>query len=79
MEKEFKQYIIEARAEFVKSVTDLYPHEAINQKRPERLQARVSAENILIAFDQLKERLEAAAGSCPCCECPDCSGTSLIG
>jgi hypothetical protein len=53
--KEFDSYLTETRNSFVKAITEVYPHEERLDDYA-RSTIRVAAEDILIAFDQLRDR-----------------------
>ena len=62
-EKDFELYMTNARDEFVKVVNGKFPHEehyADSQSKKWARDIRVAAEDILICFDQIRERLAAS-------------------
>lgn len=61
VEEGFKDYMREARDSFVKTITDYFPHEGYQRYGEGGNKIRVAAEDILICFDQMRERLLSPA------------------
>jgi hypothetical protein len=58
VEAEFIKFIQDERISFCKTILQYFPHE-MGEKTQMRSDIRVASENILIAYDQMAERLKA--------------------
>ena len=57
LDKEWLNWLRKERNDFVKTITKYYPHEVAPNNRHEWTDIRVAAENLLIAYDQMRQKL----------------------